>query len=72
MRMRRVLQIMASSSYYMHIQSDIRCEDIRFGSVGLLSVRSGWVRDPHAHMIMGNGGVLIPPHDFKQPSRSNY
>jgi hypothetical protein len=31
----------------------------------------GWVSDAHAQRIMRNG-VIIPPHDFKHPSRWYY
>jgi hypothetical protein len=44
----------------------ISCEDVRFGWV-----RFGLVSNAHAQGKMGNG-VIIPPHDFKQPSRCYY
>jgi hypothetical protein len=45
-------------------------EDIELGDDRCGLVRLGWIRDVHAHCIMGN--VIIPPHDFKQRSRRYY
>jgi hypothetical protein len=31
-----------------------------------------WDSDAHAHSIMRNGIIIIPPHDFKESSRWYY
>jgi hypothetical protein len=49
------------------VQTDISCED-----VGLGQDRFGKVCDAHAQRVMGNGVIIIPPHDFKQSSRWYY
>jgi hypothetical protein len=45
------------------------CEEVRFGKVMLGSVR---LVEAHAHSIMGNSAINVPPHNFKQPCRLYY
>jgi hypothetical protein len=42
------------------VPTDVTCEDVRIGKVWLGC-------GAHAQRITGNGVIIIPPHDFKQP-----
>jgi hypothetical protein len=44
------------------VQTDMSCERLGW-------VRLGEVSDAHAQWIMGNGVVIISPHDLQFPSR---
>jgi hypothetical protein len=55
--------VSSHSLFLKYIQTDITCEEERRGKAGI-----GLVGNAHAQRTMGNG-VVIQPHDFKQPSR---